>query len=166
MPTLLTKIRALLKQPSVAVLATVTEEGRPWARYVMAMGDEKRIRFSTFTKSRKVAQVKKNPEVHITCGIRSLENMSEYLQVQGRAKVVTDRKTLAAYWNPALAGYYTGPDDPNYCLMDVIPYRIEYMGPSMKAEVWEAKAAAPKPRAAKPAIVRKAAAKAKPAKRK
>jgi general stress protein 26 len=38
------------------------------------------IRFSTFADSRKVAQIKKNPEVHLTCGISDLSSAERYLQ--------------------------------------------------------------------------------------
>lgn len=59
----------------------------------------------------------KNPEVHLTTGVKSIETAESYLQIQG---------------------VFSGPDDPNYCVCRITPYRIEYhkMGP-VPAEVWE-----------------------------
>jgi general stress protein 26 len=119
-------------------LATLTEDGKPWVRYVMGqISDDLTIRFSTFLPARKVAQIRKNPEVHITCGVSSLETARHYVQVQGQAEICRDEKERHSFWNEGMRAYYSGPDDPNYCIVIVRPYRIEYysMG-TMKPEVW------------------------------
>lgn len=133
----LAQIRALLAKPSIGCLGTVTEKGAPWVRYVVAMGDEKRVRFASFLSSRKVAHIRKNPKVHLTLGIDSMETMGAYLQIDGTAKIVTAKKELLAYWNPHLTRYYSGPDDPEYCLIDVTPKLIEHNGTDMKVTVWK-----------------------------
>ena len=80
------KIRESLQDPQLVSLATVTKEGRPWVRYVMAFGDEDlTIRFVTGMDSRKVAHIKENPEVHITLGAVSLMETERYMQIAGRA---------------------------------------------------------------------------------
>ena len=138
MATLKDHILEIIGKPQLASLATVTEEGKPWVRYVMATGDKDlTLRFASFLGSRKVAQVKKNPEVHLTCGVTSPESADSYLQIEGRAEVTTDEAQRRAYWKEELKRYFSGPDDPNYCIVKVTPYRIEYMAPgSMEPEVW------------------------------
>lgn len=131
------KIRALLARPSIGCLATVTAKGTPWVRYVVATGDETRVRFASFLSSRKVAHIRANPKVHLTVGIHSMEAMGEYLQIDGTAKIVTARKELLAYWKPHLERYYSGPDDPEYCLVEVTPRLIEHNGTDMKVTVWK-----------------------------
>jgi general stress protein 26 len=133
------RIMEVIRQPQLASLATVTEGGKPWVRYVTVTGsDDLALRFSSFLKSRKVAQIRNNPEVHLTCGVTSPESADSYLQIQGRAEVTTDEGERKAYWKEELKRYFSGPEDPNYCIVRIKPYRIEYMAPgSMEPEVWE-----------------------------
>ena len=134
------KIHQTVQGPQLAVLATVTEEGLPWARYVMAMADDDlTFRIVTGTQSRKAQQIARQPIVHLTLGATTLEATSSYLQIAGRAEVTRDEAERTAMWSDMLKEYFTGPDDPNYCVIILRPTRIEYMGMgSMTPEVWEA----------------------------
>ena len=58
---------------------------------------------ATFINSRKVAQIKKNPEVHLTTGVSDPEKAECYLQIQGRAEILTDEETKKAVWFDHLA---------------------------------------------------------------
>jgi len=138
MPDLKTRILEVLQKPQLAGLATITEDGRPWVRYVMAVGGgDMKIRFATFIHARKVAQIKKNPEVHLTCGISDPHDLSPYLQVQGRAEMTTDKEERHGFWNDELKAIFKGPDDPGYGVIIVMPYRIEYCSPGkFEPEIW------------------------------
>jgi general stress protein 26 len=127
-----------IRNPVLASLATIDADGKPWARYVTAVGNEDlTLRFATFLNSRKVAQIRKNPDVHLTCGVTDLQSMEAYLQVQGRAEILSDKAARQGYWKEELRRYFAGPDDPNYCVVRVTPSRIEYMNPgSYEPEVW------------------------------
>jgi general stress protein 26 len=133
------KIMAKINGPTVSVLATMTEDGKPWARYVIPSADENLILWmATFINSRKVGQIKKNPEVHLTTGVATMETAESYLQIQGKAEILTDQATKKAVWNDHLKGIFTGPDDPNFAVCKITPYRIEYQGMGMvPAEIWE-----------------------------
>jgi general stress protein 26 len=136
------KILAAIKIPQLMPLATVTEDGKPWVRYVMGSGaDDLTIRFVTSLQTRKVAQMKNNPEVHLTCGATSssLQETEHYLQISGKAEVTTDEAERNLCWNDHLKAYFSGPDDPAYCVVIVKPYRIEYCTMTeMVPKVWEA----------------------------
>jgi general stress protein 26 len=133
------KIYAKMQQPTLAVLATITEDGKPWGRYCTPRFDENlTIWIATFIHSRKVGQIKKNPEVHLTVGITTMETAESYLQIQGRAEILTDAESKKAIWFPPLENIFSGPEDPNYCVLKISPYRIEYQTMAMTpAEVWE-----------------------------
>ncbi len=133
------KILAKMDRPTLSVLSTITEDGKPWARYVTPMADENlTIWMATFLNSRKVVQIRKNPEIHLTTGVADMETAASYLQIQGRAEILTDDATKKAVWNDHLESYFAGPDDPNYCVCKITPYRIEYQGNGMvPPEVWE-----------------------------
>ncbi len=134
------RILEILKELQLACLATVTEDGKPWVRYVMAVSDENlTIRCATFVNARKVRQIEKNPEAHITCGITDPTVSKPYLQIQVRAQLITDRTERHGFWNETLREVLTGPDDPNYGVLVMTPYRIEYCTPrKLEAEVWQA----------------------------
>ena len=133
------KILGIIKTPALATLATITEDNKPWARYVMIQAqDDMRIRFATYLHSRKVQQIRANPEVHLTCGSTGEPPMQQYLQIQGKAEVSTDESEKTAYWNDELKNYFTDPDDPNYAVVIVKPYRIEFQTHSEKPAIWEA----------------------------
>ena len=134
------KIRAAIKTPQLMPLATVTEDGKPWVRYVMGFGsDDLRIRLVTSLQTRKVAQIKGNPYVHLTCGAASPAETECYLQISGKAEVTTDETERNLCWNDNLKAYFSGPDDPTYCVIIVNTYRIEYNTMTeMTPKVWEA----------------------------
>ena len=126
-----------LKTLKLANLATVTEAGLPWTRYVMMAGDgDLTLRCATFLGARKAAQIKKNPEVHVTCGVLNPMEMTPYYQIQGLAEIITDEAERHAFWNPSLEPIFSGPDDPTYAVVVIRPYRIERCTPpNMKPEV-------------------------------
>lgn len=135
------KIAAKMKVPTLAGFATVTEDGKPWVRYVMVTADENLdIWFATFAQSRKAAQIAKKPDVHLTLGVDSPETAESYLQIEGRAEILDDAETKEAVWFDQLAGIFSGPDDPDYVVCKVAPSRIEFttMNPGEPPEVWEA----------------------------
>jgi len=133
------KVYDILKTPQLACLATVTKDGKPWVRYVMALADaDLKVRFATFRSARKAAQIEANPEVHLTCGVTDPQEMKPYLQIQGRAHLDVGEEARHGFWSEMLSGIFQGPDDPNYGVIEVAPYRIEYCTPgSYEPEVLE-----------------------------
>ena len=133
------KILSKMKTPTLAVLATITDEGKPWARYVMPFADKNlTLWMATRLNTRKVGQIRKNPEVHVTAGCVNPEAREPFLQIQGKAQILNDEASRKLVWNDGLKAIFSGPDDPNFGVVKVTPYRIEYqpMGP-VPAEVWE-----------------------------
>ena len=134
------KIRAKLTGPTLCSLATVGDGGKPWVRYVMLAADEHLTLWgATFSASRKVADIRRNPEVHLTTGAKDMETAESYLQIQARAEILTDAASKKAMWTDYLKTHFSGPDDPSYVVCKITPYRIEYAGmDNSPAEVWEA----------------------------
>lgn len=144
MDDLSAKIQAVFAPAAIAALATVTAQGRPWVRYVVVgVGPDLTLGFATSLSSRKVAQMRANPEVHLTAGAGDLANMGQpYVQVEGRAAVLTEPAVKRAHWQEELKAYFSGPDDPDYAVVAIKPRRIEYWTfDAMTPQVWEAEAA-------------------------
>ncbi len=135
------KIFAVASEPCLGALASLTEDGLPWVRFVVPQADAAlNFRFATFLLSRKIEHIRKNPNVHLALGRNTMEDMGHpWLQVVGRAEVSTDPGEKQALWHDGLKVYFQGPEDPNYCVVIIRPQRIEYMSPpGLTPEVWEA----------------------------
>lgn len=132
------RILDIIHKPQLAALATVTEQNNPWVRYVVTVGGgDMSLRCATFVDSRKVRQIEANPNVHLTCGVASLQEMKPYLQIQAKAEVTTGKEERHGFWNDLLAPIFEGPDDPRYAVLIIRPYRIEYCSPGTYVpEVW------------------------------
>jgi len=140
MSDLKSRILEILRQPQLAGLATITQDGKPWVRYVMTVASpDLTIRCATFINARKVKQIAKNPEVHLTCGVTDPQKMAPYLQIQGRATLNKSRDVRHGFWTDMLAPIFSGPDDPNYGVLEIKPYYIEYCSVgTFEPEVWKA----------------------------
>jgi general stress protein 26 len=133
------RIFEIIRGPHLSSFATITEDGKPWVRYVTARASEDlTIRFATPKNTRKVAHIQKNPAVHLTSGVSDPKTAIASLQIEGSAEFVTEKAELEAFWHDMLKIYFTGPDDPNYGVVVVKPSRIEYnSAKEHKTEVWE-----------------------------
>ncbi len=139
MSDLMQRIYDTAKEMQLINVATVTEDGQPWVRYIMGKADnDLTFRFCTHLDSRKVKQIENSPRVHISLGVTSLETAQHWLQVQGTAEVSVDAGERNSFWFDDLKNYFEGKDDPNYCVVIIKPSRIEFgtMG-SQTPEVWE-----------------------------
>jgi len=134
------RILKTLQQPQLAGLATITQDGKPWVRYVMVvMAPDMTLRCATFVNARKVKQIRKHPEVHLTCGVTDPQKMAPYFQIQGRATLNTGREVRQSFWCEMLSSIFSGPDDPNYAVIEITPYYIECWSPGVhQPEVWKA----------------------------
>lgn len=139
MSDLKNRILAILRQPQLAGLATITQDGKPWVRYVMiATSPDLTIRCATFISARKVQQIANNPEVHLTCGVTDPKKMAPYLQIQGRATLNTSRQARHGLWTDMLSPIFDGPDDPKYAVIEIKPYYVECWTPGThEPEVWK-----------------------------
>ena len=135
------KIWKILARPQTAALATISEGGAPWVRYVTIESDPGFVlRFCTSNGSRKARQLAHNPDVHLVCGNLQPPDDSAFLQIVGRARICADAPMKTRYWQEGWKRYFKGPDDPDYVMVFIHPTRIEYNGPgSFVPLVWESK---------------------------
>lgn len=120
------RIYEVVKKPGVVAFATVDEGGNPRTRYVVAAADENlNVVFATSPQSRKCADLRRNPNVHVCFKDHSTEADVEYVQIEGVARILDDQESKKACWNPFLWLYFRGPDDPDYVVVRVVPRRAE-----------------------------------------
>ena len=120
------KILKVIGGMKLACLATIKDK-KPWARFVVSYNDDLVLYISTFASSRKVKEIKDDPHVHVTIG-GSLDNLNApYVQIAGSATVRNDVGIRCKCWHDYMKKYYSGPDDPEYVVIEVKPQVIEYM---------------------------------------
>ena len=122
------KILKVIEGSKLASLATIAR-GKPWVRYVVAhnQGANLNLYICTYRDSRKIAQIKKNPNVHITIG-GNMDNLeASFVQIAAYARVRSDAGIRKKCWQEFMRKYYSGPDDPKYVVIEIKPKVIEYM---------------------------------------
>jgi len=124
----------------LGALATVGSDGRPRVRYVIAqIDDDWVIRFPTFTATQKVSHIRAQPEVHLTCGNVDSGTPGSYFQIEGTATIEIGADERKQAWTSRLEKWFSGPDDKNYAVVKIVPYRIEALpiGGGPAVERWE-----------------------------
>ena len=133
------KIIEVIEQAQLGSLATI-KDGKPWVRYLLIHHDKDLVFYTnTFTNSRKVEQINKNNNIHITIGAGDPKNWQvAYVNIQATAQVLTDLETKKKCWCDMLKQFLSGPEDPNYVVIKIFPQVIEYMSPGAhKPEIYE-----------------------------
>ncbi|MBN1879560.1 pyridoxamine 5'-phosphate oxidase family protein [bacterium] len=131
------KIISVVQNNPLGVLATVTDEGKPMGRYLMFSIDETMTIFAiTGFSSRKVAQLKNNPNAHVTLGYHITDSMSPWIGYSGHASILTDAQNRRKFWKDDFKRYFKDQDDPEYCIIRITPDWIEYWA-GWKPEIWK-----------------------------
>lgn len=128
-------ILEVMRGEHVAAVATVAN-GRPAVRFMAVIGlDDLSIIGATMKSSRKVGEIRKNPEVALS--IWSGKNYADpYVMIQSKAEIHEDLETKKKFWDPKLASYFQNPENPNYVVLKFMPQRIEYYH-EMSMDLWE-----------------------------
>lgn len=133
------KVIEIMKQYPVASIATI-KDGKPWVRYMATQTDEEMNLWTTsFAQARKIAQIKKDKNVHATLGADPKDWNKPYVNIIGTAEILTDSESKKKCWHEVLAQFFSGPEDPNYVVIKISPKTIEYMSPeAMEPEIYTA----------------------------
>ncbi|MFC7680467.1 pyridoxamine 5'-phosphate oxidase family protein [Paenibacillus sp. GCM10028914] len=129
------KIVKALDQNKFCTFATI-EGSKPKARYMALFHEGLSIHLATDRRTHKVEELESNPHVFLLAGFE-LGGTQEILEIQGTASVTKNDSLRQKVWNDELKKWFEGSDDPNYIVLDIEPYRIEYTAPDQEREVWE-----------------------------
>ena len=121
--SLLTLSRTIIDSAQCRILITVDENGKPQARTMSPFPPEENmiIWLGTNPRSRKVQQIKNNPNVMVYYYDTKGES---YVSVAGHARIVNDPEKIAHYWKEGWTRYYPDPEK-DYTLIEVTPERLE-----------------------------------------
>ncbi len=110
-------------------LATV-EADQPRVRPVTLLNIDQKLWIATSPRSAKARQIRRNPNVEF-CLPLSDERGNGYIRVAGLASIVADPQTRSSIGEriPFLNEYWSGVDDPNFCLLRITRVEVEYLRP-------------------------------------
>jgi general stress protein 26 len=87
------KILDVVRKCPVGSIATL-KDGKPWVRYmVMQPQEDLTLYTTTFALARKVSQIKKDENVHVIFGFDPKNWTLPFINVEGKAEVLTDPLT-------------------------------------------------------------------------
>ena len=135
--TLEDKILQVIEGMHVAALATI-DNGKPAVRFMVLTGfPDMTLVGATMKSSRKVAQLKKNPDASIA--IWSEKEFSDpYVKIRAKGAVHEDLATKKKYWNPMFQQYLKTVDNPDFVFLVFTAGEIEYIDPKAGAmETWK-----------------------------
>ena len=121
--SLLVYARTIIDSSESRSLVTVDEEGKPQARTMAPFPpeDDWTIWLGTFPTSRKVKQIRNNPNVIVF--YFDAESKS-YVSVSGQAEIINEPALKDKYWKSGWKMFY--PDkDTQYILIKVTPVKME-----------------------------------------
>lgn len=123
---------------------TIEAGNKPKVRYMAVFHEGLKILLATDRKTHKVEELENNPNVFLLLGYEA-GGSKDILEIEATASVTKDDALRAKVWNRELERWFTGPDDPDYVILELNPDRIEYAGKDRERQVWESGAAAASP---------------------
>lgn len=120
----------LIRDAGFGLLAT-TEGSQPRVRPMMPyLTDDGELLIALLGRSRTINQVQENPLVEICFVDRKMW----YSRITGEAKISQSAENKEILWNniPMLKQYFSGPEDPNFVLLEVKIKQVEAMTPHQK----------------------------------
>jgi general stress protein 26 len=118
------------KETQFVALATI-DGIQPRVRPMTLINLDRRFWMVTSTSSSKVMQIKQNSNVEFTYQFN--ENSEDCcIRILGKAKIIKDKKikTSIAKRIYFFNNYWSGPEDPDYTLLEILPDELQYVAPS------------------------------------
>jgi general stress protein 26 len=120
------KIISLLDSQKTGTLATVSNN-RPYSRYMNFYHEGLTLYTATNSDTHKVEDIKANPNVHILLGYEGNGLGDAFLEIEGLADLSDSGELKQKLWKPDFDKWFTGPDDPNYIILKIVPEKIRFM---------------------------------------
>ncbi|WP_082235481.1 pyridoxamine 5'-phosphate oxidase family protein [Halobacillus massiliensis] len=126
-------IKDLIKDEKVAMLTTVSQEGRLMSRPMHTqevLMDREEIWFITKKDTEKYEEINRNPAINLAYA------GSSYVSISGTAEFVQDDEKKKEYWNKIVEKVLNASaDDPNVVLVKVTPEIAEYWESGLSVKV-------------------------------
>ncbi len=124
------QILGQFKETQFVALATM-EGTRPRVRPMTLIYLDRRFWMVTSTSSNKVMQIRRNANVEFTHKFNE-NGEDRCIRVLGKAEIIDDNETKASVAKRIrfFEDYWSGPEDPDYTLLEILPEELQYVTPS------------------------------------
>ena len=124
---LIAAAKEIINSSGSCALITLDEEGNPRVRAMdpFAPEEDLTIWFGTYSSSRKVEQIKKDPRVSL---YYLDKDVSGYVIISGKARLVNDPKEKEKRWKAEWEAFYPDKNE-DYLLIEVTPIWMEVLSP-------------------------------------
>jgi general stress protein 26 len=124
------QILSQFKKTQFVALATM-DGMRPRVRPMTLIYLDRRFWMVTSTSSNKVTQIEQNANVEFTYQFDE-NNEDCCIRILGKAQIIRDKetKTSIAKRIGFFNNYWSGPEDPDYTLLEILPDELQYVAPS------------------------------------
>ncbi len=115
-----------------------TVEGdRPKVRYMAIAHEGLKLYLASDRKTHKVEELQNNKNVYLLLGYNG-QQPSEVIEIEGTCTLSSDESLRRQVWREALKPWLSGPEDPDYVVLEVTPARIEWTVPGAARRIWSA----------------------------
>jgi general stress protein 26 len=127
--TIKSEVWAHFQSGQCAYLGTA-EGDQPRVRPITLLNLEEKFWIATSPRSAKARQILRNPNVEFCYPLTS-DCGNGYIRVSGIATMVRDAEVIERIGSqiPFLTDYWTGTQDPNFCLIRITRVEVEYLAP-------------------------------------
>lgn len=119
------EIENILNTSKIGVLSTA-HNNTPNSRYMVFYNEGLTLYTKTSIESKKIAEFQDNPKAHVLIGYDETTNRS-FLEIEANVEILKDQKTIDWIWEKQDKTFFDSKDDPNLCVIKVIPNSIKIM---------------------------------------
>ncbi|GAB6992178.1 pyridoxamine 5'-phosphate oxidase family protein [Paenibacillus pini] len=128
------EIAKIMDHNKFCSFATV-EGNKPKQRYMALYNQGLSIHLVTDGKTHKVEELEENPHVSLLLGYEA-GGSKDVVEIEGTCSVTKDDELRERIWNDDLKPYFSGPEDPNYVILEVKIGRIVYTDKDGDTREW------------------------------
>ncbi|MWV45876.1 general stress protein [Paenibacillus sp. HJL G12] len=124
----------VLDHNEFCAFATI-EGNRPKQRYMALYNQGLSIHLVSDRKTHKVEELQENPHVSLLLGYEK-GGTKDVVEIEGTCTVSDNNELRKQVWKPEFEKMFSGPDDPDYVILQVKPVRIEFTSSSGEKHEW------------------------------
>lgn len=111
-----------LKAHRNSIFSTVDgDEPSSRIMYIARIDDDGTIWYASGKSSAKTGHILANPKVCVAIAAGSKE-----LRLFGKAEIIEDQSVKSELWQPDWTAYFASETDPEYSIIKVVPYRLDF----------------------------------------
>ncbi|MFZ3580313.1 pyridoxamine 5'-phosphate oxidase family protein [Virgibacillus sp. DJP39] len=119
-------IENILTDSNVGVMATV-KDNKPHSRYMTFSNKGLKLYTATSKDTHKAEEVETNPFTHIILGYEGEGYGDDYVEYEGKVSINDSEEMKKQLWNEHMELWFSGPNDPNYIVLEVEPILIRLL---------------------------------------